>query len=189
VPDLSQDVWGNGAAIACVLAHNGVKLFGCDLHLDAAQRTIARLRSLLPNCVIDVVRGDVTRLEHVKKTVEACIAKHGRIDILINNVGMTRSGDPVTMSEEDWDEQLDMNLKSVFVTCKVVLPIMEKQELKLDNLNEVQLSTMRVGLPFVILGNHKSHMQVPRPHWFNSPSIRLFCAAAQQATSQDMILS
>ena len=51
----------------------------------------------------------------------------GRIDILVNNVGGSAPGGPVEMSEEVWDAQVDFNLKSVFLGCKHVLPVMERQ--------------------------------------------------------------
>ncbi|KAL6915401.1 hypothetical protein FSST1_006896 [Fusarium sambucinum] len=52
---------------------------------------------------------------------------HGRIDTLINNVGQTSAGNPVTMSEELWNFQLDLNLTSVYRLCHYVIPIMEVQ--------------------------------------------------------------
>jgi NAD(P)-dependent dehydrogenase (short-subunit alcohol dehydrogenase family) len=54
--------------------------------------------------------------------------KYGRIDILINNVGGSAAGGPVEMSEETWDTQINVNLKSVFLTCKHVLPTMVTQQ-------------------------------------------------------------
>ena len=57
----------------------------------------------------------------------ACIERFGRIDILVNNVGGSAKGGPVEMSEEVWDAQVDHNLKSVFLTCKHVLPHMLAQ--------------------------------------------------------------
>ncbi len=56
---------------------------------------------------------------------KACVARFGTVDILINNVGGSAKGGPVEMSEEIWNKQIDFNLKSVFLTCKNVLPIME----------------------------------------------------------------
>jgi len=58
--------------------------------------------------------------------VEACLKAYGRIDALVNNVGGSAPGGPVEMSEEVWDAQMDFNLKSVFLVCKHVLPLMEK---------------------------------------------------------------
>jgi NAD(P)-dependent dehydrogenase (short-subunit alcohol dehydrogenase family) len=59
---------------------------------------------------------------------DECVAHYGQIDILVNNVGTgeTKVG-PVELSEESWDRVFDMNLKSVFLTCKYVLPYMEQQ--------------------------------------------------------------
>ncbi|KAI3577454.1 hypothetical protein IWW34DRAFT_744797 [Fusarium oxysporum f. sp. albedinis] len=54
--------------------------------------------------------------------------KHGRIDILLTSVGQSQPGDPASMSEEVWDSQMDINLKSVYLACHHVLPIMESQK-------------------------------------------------------------
>ena len=59
--------------------------------------------------------------------MQACLDRFGRIDILVNNVGRSEPGDPVTMAEEVWDEQMNVNLKSAFLCCKEVLPVMERQ--------------------------------------------------------------
>lgn len=56
------------------------------------------------------------------------MARHGRIDVLVNNVGRSEPGGPAEMSEEVWDRQMHVNLKSVYLFCHLVLPIMEKQE-------------------------------------------------------------
>ena len=77
--------------------------------------------------VAEVQTGDVTKAADVKAIVEACVARFGRIDILVNNVGRSEPGDPVTMDEAVWDEQMDVNLKSAFLLCKHVLPVMERQ--------------------------------------------------------------
>jgi len=125
VGSTESKIWGNGAAIANILCQNKVKIFGCDRDIAAAEFTARRLRELNGTC--DVMVADVTKLSDVQKVVEAVIAKYGRIDILVNNVGITAPGDPVSLSEEMWDEQLKVNLKSVYLACHVVLPIMEKQ--------------------------------------------------------------
>jgi NAD(P)-dependent dehydrogenase (short-subunit alcohol dehydrogenase family) len=70
----------------------------------------------------------VTDSASVAAMVKACLDRFGRIDILMNNVGGSAPGGPVELSEEAWDAQVDMNLTSVFLTCKHVLPVMEKQK-------------------------------------------------------------
>ena len=117
--------WGNGKAIAVLLARQGASVFGCDLNLEAAQQTRELIQAEGGAC--EVRTCDVTNATEVKALVDACMARFGRIDILINNVGRSEPGDPVAMEEAVWDEQMDVNVKSAFLTCKHVLPIMERQ--------------------------------------------------------------
>src|SRR5579872_6957171 len=63
----------------------------------------------------------------VQEMVQACIERFKRIDILVNNVGGSAPGDPVSMTEEIWDQQIDFNLKTAFLGCKYVLPVMVEQ--------------------------------------------------------------
>src|SRR6185436_18019495 len=70
---------------------------------------------------------DMTKASEVKAAVDDCVKRFGRIDILVNNVGGSAPGDAVAMSEEVWDTQIDHNLKTAFLACKYVLPVMEKQ--------------------------------------------------------------
>lgn len=122
----NNEKWGNGAAISLALARNGVKIFGCDINHAAGLATKARIEALVPGAVVDVVVADVTKAKDVDMLVEACVRHHGgRIDILVNNVGRSERGGPAEMSEQVWDAQVDINLKSVYLTCHAVLPVME----------------------------------------------------------------
>ncbi|CAG9990437.1 unnamed protein product [Clonostachys byssicola] len=119
--------WGNGAATARLLSRNGVKIFGCDLHLAAAERTKTRIEEEDPKAVVDVIAADVMKTSDVEALFQAVMEEHGRIDILINNVGQTAAGNPATMSEDLWNRQIDLNLTSVYRLCHHVLPVMQKQ--------------------------------------------------------------
>lgn len=120
--------WGNGAATARILARNGVRIIGCDLRLDSAQRTQQRLLDDDKDAVVDVMATDVTKQSEVDKLVREVMEKHGRIDILVNNVGQTAPGNPGDMSEATWNGQIELNLTSVYRLCHAVLPIMERQQ-------------------------------------------------------------
>jgi NAD(P)-dependent dehydrogenase (short-subunit alcohol dehydrogenase family) len=153
----TSQTWGNGAATARLLAHNGVKIFGCDLHLASAERTRSRLLSEFPSLDMTVMAADVTSPTSVKAFVAAALAKHGRIDILINNVGMTAPGSPSTMSEETWTAQIDLNLHSVYRLCAAVLPIMETQASGGSIINNASITALRyIGKPQIAYASAKA---------------------------------
>lgn len=95
-------MWGNGAATARVLCKNGVKVFGCDLYLESALHTKKRLDA--EGGICEVTAANVTSAHDVKRMVNECIEKFGRIDILVNNVGRSEPGGPVEMEEKIWYE-------------------------------------------------------------------------------------
>ena len=68
---------------------------------------------------------DVTSTESVKNAVDYIIDNYGKIEILINNAGIIRDRSFMNMSEKEWDEVVNVNLKSLFIVCKAVLPHMK----------------------------------------------------------------
>ncbi|KAH6999015.1 hypothetical protein BKA56DRAFT_569012 [Ilyonectria sp. MPI-CAGE-AT-0026] len=117
--------WGIGAACAVLFARQGAAIFGGNRTIASTLKTREAIEAEGGQC--EIVATDATNSESVKALVDACVAKHGRIDILLTNVGQSQPGDPATMSEEVWDSQMNINLKSVYLACHHVLPIMEKQ--------------------------------------------------------------
>jgi NAD(P)-dependent dehydrogenase (short-subunit alcohol dehydrogenase family) len=118
--------WGNGKATAVLLARQGARVFAIDINETAAQETQALIAEEGGECV--AYRCDMTNAEDVKAAIDVCMERFGAIDILVNNVGGSAAGDPVTMAEEVWDDQIDLNLKTAYLGCKYVLPIMERQQ-------------------------------------------------------------
>jgi hypothetical protein len=117
--------WGNGRATAVLFAREGAKVFAVDRDSDSMRETLDRVAEF--GGTITKYECDVTKSASVKAMVDACCAAFGRIDILVNNVGGSAAGGPVELSEEAWDGQMNYNLKSVFLACKHVLPVMERQ--------------------------------------------------------------
>jgi NAD(P)-dependent dehydrogenase (short-subunit alcohol dehydrogenase family) len=117
--------WGNGRAAAARFAEEGARIFAVDRDLAAMEETVARVKQA--GGQIETHQCDVTSAQSVAAMTAACMARWGRVDVLVNNVGGSAAGGPVEMSEEIWDAQVDFNLKSVFLTCKYVLPVMEAQ--------------------------------------------------------------
>ncbi len=118
--------WGNGRATAVRFAEEGAKIFAVDRDRDSLSETIERVKAV--GGEIEVHQCNVTDSASIAAMVAACVARYGRIDVLVNNVGGSAPGGPVEMSEDVWDSQVDVNLKSVFLTLKHVLPIMEAQK-------------------------------------------------------------
>lgn len=117
--------WGNGRAIAVGLAREGAIVVGVDRNPDSMTETGERIAAeggRFETATLDVRDGAA-----IASLVADVVARHSRIDVLVNNVGGSAAGGPVEMSEEVWDLQIDTNLKSVFLALKHVLPVMEKQ--------------------------------------------------------------
>ena len=113
--------WGNGRATVVRFVEEGAKVFAVDRDAAALKETVERAPGIATHIC------DVTDSKAVAGMINACADKFGRVDILVNNVGGSAPGGPVEMPEEVWDAQVDFNLKSVFLGCKHVLPVMEKQ--------------------------------------------------------------
>ena len=112
--------WGNGRATAVLFAEEGARVFALDKNPAAMEETLARA----PRGAITAHQCDVLDAASVARMAAACRETCGRIDILVNNVGGSARGGPVDLEESAWDSQMDYNLKSVFLTCKHVIPVM-----------------------------------------------------------------
>jgi NAD(P)-dependent dehydrogenase (short-subunit alcohol dehydrogenase family) len=117
--------WGNGKAAAVLFAREGAKVFLVDVNEDAVGETTAIIEGEGGICAAR--RADVSRSSEVGALVGACVETFGRIDVLHNNVGISALGGAVETDEASWDRVFEVNLKSVFLTCKYVLPIMVAQ--------------------------------------------------------------
>jgi len=117
--------WGNGRATAVRFAEEGARVFAVDRDAGPLAETVARVKDA--GNEVRTHLCDVTDGAAVAAMARACVDAWSRIDILVNNVGGSAAGGPVEMSEEVWDAQVDFNLKSVFLGCKHVLPVMERQ--------------------------------------------------------------
>ena len=117
--------WGNGKATAVLFAREGAKVFAVDVHLGTARETTSIIHKEGGECTAH--QADVSKAQEVKTMVQRCHETYDRIDILHNNVGILEIGGCVETTEESWDHVNAVNLKSMFLTCKYVLPHMERQ--------------------------------------------------------------
>lgn len=117
--------WGNGKAAAVAYAREGAKVFCVDISQQAAEITRDIIIDEGGNAIAHA--ADASKAVQVEAMVKTCLSEYGRIDVLHNNVGIVENGSVVEASEESWDRVHDINLKSIFLSCKHVIPQMEKQ--------------------------------------------------------------
>ena len=113
---------GIGRGIALALAGEGASVVVADIRYEDARGVAAEVRGLGRESL--AVKVDVTKSSEVKRMVERALARFGGVDILVNNAGIIRVGNVVDISEKDWDDVLDVNLKGVFLCSKAVAPHM-----------------------------------------------------------------
>jgi 3-oxoacyl-[acyl-carrier protein] reductase len=116
---------GIGKELALSFADAGSDIVICDVNQNALDQTAREIKEKGRQCLS--VKADVTSAKEVDEVVAKSLDKYQRLDILINNAGITRDNLLVRMSEEDWDLVLSVNLKGVFLFSKAVAKQMMKQ--------------------------------------------------------------
>ncbi|MGE0725870.1 MAG: SDR family NAD(P)-dependent oxidoreductase, partial [Alphaproteobacteria bacterium] len=134
--------WGNGKATAVAFAREGAIVHAVDVNPAAAEETRTIIAGEGGACLAHA--ADVRRSDDIARVVAATVERHGRIDVLHNNVGMTAMGGAVELDEAEWRRILDLNATSVFLARKHVLPIMRAQR-KGAIVNISSLAAIRVG--------------------------------------------
>jgi 3-oxoacyl-[acyl-carrier protein] reductase len=116
---------GIGRSIALRLAKEGARIAIADFVREAADSVAKEVVDMGGEAL--AVYGSVSSVDDVDKMVADTIDRFGRIDILINNAGITRDNLIVRMSEQDWDMVLDTNLKGVFNCTRAVAKLMMRE--------------------------------------------------------------
>lgn len=117
---------GIGKAIAVKLASYGANIVINDIpSSDYADETCEEIKAMGVDSI--VVKGDVRNTEDVDRLISETMDKFGKIDIFVNNAGITRDGLMIRMSEDDWDLVMDINLKGAFNCIKAAVRPMMKQ--------------------------------------------------------------
>lgn len=113
---------GTGKATALLLARHGASVVLMDREPARAEATLKEIEASGGRAV--VVGGDVTDPADAERTVRTATEEFGRLDILVNNVGVSIPVDVPDLAEETWDSQLDVNLKSVYLMSRQAVPVL-----------------------------------------------------------------
>ncbi len=118
---------GIGAAIATGLGREGATVVINYNHSEAEAQAIVKEVEDMGSSAI-ALQADISDAEATKIFIEKVLEQFGRIDVLVNNAGITRDKTFKKMSFEEWHKVIDTNLSSVFNTCKIALPSMLEQK-------------------------------------------------------------
>lgn len=117
---------GIGRAVAIALAKKG---YAVAVNYAGSQKAAEDVKAAIEaeGGRAIVIQGDVSKAEDVEKVFAAVKAEFGRLDVLVNNAGITRDSLLLRMKEENWDAVINTDLKSGFLAIKAAAPIMMKQ--------------------------------------------------------------
>ena len=110
---------GIGRAICLLLGEQGAKVVA-NFSKDAKAAEDLKREAESRGLILDLFKADTTQSDQVKEMAEKTFAQHGRIDILVNNVGLVRDNFLMLMSDEDWESLVRTNLTSLFYCCRIV---------------------------------------------------------------------
>jgi NAD(P)-dependent dehydrogenase (short-subunit alcohol dehydrogenase family) len=157
---------GMGLAFARRLAQEGAKVYFTDVNEEGGRGAEGDLKGA--GLAVEFIRHDVTQEDDWKRALDHIRAVEGRLDVLVNNAGIAVSHNIETCTTEEFDRTLNINLKSVFLGCKLGLPLMKEKGGSIINVSSI---TAICGEP-VALAYSASKAGVR----FLSKSVALHCA-------------
>ncbi|MFC7363268.1 SDR family NAD(P)-dependent oxidoreductase [Nocardioides astragali] len=136
----------NGQATAMTYARAGAHVAVVDLSAEAADRTAAAIEA--EGGLATPITADATDPDSVESAVAQALDAYGTVDVLHNNVGVTVLGGPIDLEYASWQRAFALNVDSVFLTTKYVLPVMIKQQ-RGAIVNVSSIASLRdVGYPY-----------------------------------------
>ena len=115
---------GIGRATALLFARAGASVIAIDRNETAGEQLVKEITGLSGQA--EFFQADISHAQDCQRAVEKTVVKFGRIDILFNNAGIIRRSTVVDLSEEDWDRVMEVNVKSIFLMCRLVIPVMAR---------------------------------------------------------------
>jgi len=131
---------GIGKAIACLYAEHGADVVILGTNQERADQALKEIEASKadPSQKVATYLVDVSKSKEVDQIVEQILKSWGKIDILVNNAGITRDNLLMKMSEEDWDQVINVNLKSIYNTCRALSrPMMKARTGTIINISSI----------------------------------------------------
>jgi NAD(P)-dependent dehydrogenase (short-subunit alcohol dehydrogenase family) len=115
---------GIGRAVARLFAQEGAEVIIVDSDAENGRKTTAAIRKTGGHAVF--IKTDVSRSDEIRQALTAVEKEYRRIDVLVNNAGIYGRGDVVSTSEELWTRIIQVNLSSVYLFSRAVIPVMKR---------------------------------------------------------------
>ena len=116
---------GIGEATAKKFAKEGAKVVIADINVEDIERTVSEIQAMGGETIGLTV--DVTNAESVNKMIASTVEKYGKLDVLVNNAGITMDATLLKMTEDQWDKVIDVNLKGVYICGQAAAKVMVEQ--------------------------------------------------------------
>lgn len=149
---------GNGRAISILLADDGCDVICLDRDLDWATKTAEMTNSKPGRGTAVAIQGDVTSASDCEKAVQLALDRFGRLDILVNNVGIAgATGTVVEVDMDQWAKSLEINVSSMVLMSKYAVPAMKRNEgeLKGSIVNMGSVAGLKGGTPHLLYPTSK----------------------------------
>jgi NAD(P)-dependent dehydrogenase (short-subunit alcohol dehydrogenase family) len=163
------DTMGNGRATSLLLSREGATVLAVDRDVASAEETVALIEA--DGGVASSLRANVTSEADCAAIAAAVVERHGRVDVLVNNVGIgTRDNSATRLEDDAWDLIHDVNLKGMWLTCKHVLPLMRER----GSGSVVNISSVAAvcSTPFLAYKTSKAGVNPLTQHLANSSAKR-----------------
>lgn len=129
---------GIGKAIALKFAEQGARVIIFGTHNERGMQTLAEIKQIPEAFEAEFYQVNVAQTAEVSQQIKSIIEKHGRIDVLVNNAGITKDQLLLKMNEQEWDEIMTVNAKSCYNTCHaVVRSMLKNRKGKIINMSSV----------------------------------------------------
>ncbi|EEP77719.1 conserved hypothetical protein [Uncinocarpus reesii 1704] len=148
---------GNGRAAAVLLAEDGASVVCADLNLQWAEKTVEMILKDSHGTAL-ACEADITKAEDCRRIVDLAVSKFGRVDILVNNVGVGGArGTAVDVDMEAWAKGLEINVSSMVLMAKYAIPIMKQNEgpMRGSIVNVGSVAGLKGGTPHLLYPTSK----------------------------------
>lgn len=137
---------GIGKAIALKLAQHGAKVVIFGTNEERGAELVKKVHTLSQGDNATFLKVNVANTNEVDEAIKQVLALHSKVDILINNAGITRDQLLIRMTEDDWNDVMDINVKSCYNTCHaLVRQMMKSRKGKIVNISSVVGLTGNAG--------------------------------------------